>query len=144
MQLTAAAVTPPAEHAARRPAGAADAAAADAGVSLRGAVRKNILVRIFSAAPSGCDHKRLTGAASRVRQLGLPVRCRRRSEAPPDAGGGSEICFERYDIMRRSGSEGRGAVGSPLVATHPRRVREAPAALGTFGDLGGGRGERNV
>ena len=32
MQLTDAAVTPPAEHAARRPAGAADAAAADAGV----------------------------------------------------------------------------------------------------------------
>ena len=32
MQLTVAAVTPPAEHAARRPAGAADAAAADAGV----------------------------------------------------------------------------------------------------------------
>jgi hypothetical protein len=32
MQLTAAAVTPPAEHAARRSAGAADAAAADAGV----------------------------------------------------------------------------------------------------------------
>ena len=32
MQLTAAAVTPPAEHAARRPAGASDAAAADAGV----------------------------------------------------------------------------------------------------------------
>ena len=32
MQLTAAAVTPPAEHAARRPAGAADAAAADASV----------------------------------------------------------------------------------------------------------------
>jgi len=32
MQLTAAAVTPPAEHATRRPAGAADAAAADAGV----------------------------------------------------------------------------------------------------------------
>jgi len=32
MQLTAAAVTPPAEHAARWPAGAADAAAADAGV----------------------------------------------------------------------------------------------------------------
>jgi len=32
MQLTAAAVTPPAEHAARRPAGAADAAAADADV----------------------------------------------------------------------------------------------------------------
>jgi len=32
MQLTAAAVTPPAEHAARRPAGAARAAAADAGV----------------------------------------------------------------------------------------------------------------
>jgi len=32
MQLTAAAVTPPAEHAARRPAGAADVAAADAGV----------------------------------------------------------------------------------------------------------------
>ena len=32
MQLTAAAVTPPAEHAARRPARAADAAAADAGV----------------------------------------------------------------------------------------------------------------
>ena len=30
MQLTAAAVTPPAEHAARRPAGAVDAAAADA------------------------------------------------------------------------------------------------------------------
>jgi hypothetical protein len=33
MQLTAAAVTPPAEHAARRPAGAADTAAADADVS---------------------------------------------------------------------------------------------------------------
>jgi hypothetical protein len=32
MQLTAAAVTPPAEHAARRPAGAAGAAAADADV----------------------------------------------------------------------------------------------------------------
>ena len=32
MQLTVAAVTPPAEHAARRPAGAADAAAADADV----------------------------------------------------------------------------------------------------------------
>jgi len=32
MQLTAAAVTSPAEHAARRPAGAADAAATDAGV----------------------------------------------------------------------------------------------------------------
>jgi len=32
LQLTVAAVTPPAEHAARRPAGAADAAAADAGV----------------------------------------------------------------------------------------------------------------
>jgi len=32
MQLTAAAVTPPAEHVARRPAGAADTAAADAGV----------------------------------------------------------------------------------------------------------------
>ena len=31
MQLTAAAITPPAEHAARRPAGAVDAAAADAG-----------------------------------------------------------------------------------------------------------------
>jgi len=31
MQLTAAPVTPPAEHAARRPAGAADAAEADAG-----------------------------------------------------------------------------------------------------------------
>ena len=36
MQLTAAAVTPPAEHAARRPAGAADAAAADADVRLIG------------------------------------------------------------------------------------------------------------
>jgi hypothetical protein len=35
MQLTAAAVTPPAERAARRPAGAADAAAADAGVRLK-------------------------------------------------------------------------------------------------------------
>ena len=34
MQLPAAAVTPPAEHAARWPAGAADAAAADAGVSV--------------------------------------------------------------------------------------------------------------
>jgi hypothetical protein len=32
MQLMAAAVTAPAEHAARRPAGAADAAAVDAGV----------------------------------------------------------------------------------------------------------------
>jgi len=38
MQLTAAAVTPPAEHAARRPAGAADAAAADAGVGRRHAI----------------------------------------------------------------------------------------------------------
>ena len=38
MQLTAAAVTPPAEHAARRPAGA-DAAAADAGVRLTRALR---------------------------------------------------------------------------------------------------------
>jgi hypothetical protein len=66
MQLTAAAVTPPAEHAARRPAGAADTAAADADVSLRGAVRKNILFRICSAAPSGCDRGRLKGAASRV------------------------------------------------------------------------------
>jgi hypothetical protein len=35
MQLTAAAVTPPAEHAARRPAGEADAAAADADVRLK-------------------------------------------------------------------------------------------------------------
>jgi hypothetical protein len=34
MQLTVAAVTPPAEHAARRPAGAADATAADADVGL--------------------------------------------------------------------------------------------------------------
>jgi len=33
MQLTVAAVTPRAEHAARRPAGEADEAAADAGVS---------------------------------------------------------------------------------------------------------------
>ena len=32
MRLAAAAVTPPAEHAARRPVGAADATAADAGV----------------------------------------------------------------------------------------------------------------
>ena len=37
MQLTAAAVTPPAEHAARRPARVAGAAAADAGVRLMGA-----------------------------------------------------------------------------------------------------------
>jgi hypothetical protein len=35
MQLTAAAVTPPAEHAAHRSAGAAGAAAADAGGRLR-------------------------------------------------------------------------------------------------------------
>jgi len=34
IQLTAAAVTPPAERAARRPAGEADATAADAGVRL--------------------------------------------------------------------------------------------------------------
>jgi len=33
MPLLAAAITPPAEHTARRPAGAADAAAADANVS---------------------------------------------------------------------------------------------------------------
>jgi hypothetical protein len=46
--------------------------------------------------------------------------------------------------MRRGGSEGRGAIGSPLVATHPRRFGEAPVALETFGDLGGDRGERNV
>jgi hypothetical protein len=39
MQLTAAAVTPPAEHAARRPAGAAGAAAADAGVGRTGILR---------------------------------------------------------------------------------------------------------
>jgi hypothetical protein len=36
MQLTAAAVTPPAEHVARRLAGAADAAAADADVIRHG------------------------------------------------------------------------------------------------------------
>jgi len=36
MQLTAAVVTPPAEHAARRLAGAADAAAADADVGPSG------------------------------------------------------------------------------------------------------------
>jgi hypothetical protein len=81
MQLTAAAVTPPAEHAARRPAEAADAAAADAGVSLRGAVQKNILFGICSAAPSGRDRVWLTGLTAIVRQLGLPVRCRRCREA---------------------------------------------------------------
>ena len=40
MQLTAAAVTPPAEHAARRPAGAADAAAAEADVNLSGTINE--------------------------------------------------------------------------------------------------------
>jgi ubiquitin len=39
IQLTAAAVTPPAEHAARRPAGASGAAAADADVRLTRAQR---------------------------------------------------------------------------------------------------------
>ena len=51
MQLTAAAVTPPAEHAARRPAGEADAAAADACVSLRGAVQKNYLFSDYFGSP---------------------------------------------------------------------------------------------
>jgi TonB family protein len=52
MQLTAAAVTPPAEHAARRPAGEADASAADAGVRLNdgkaGARRRNKMRQRFS------------------------------------------------------------------------------------------------
>jgi hypothetical protein len=78
MQLTAAAVTPPAEHAARRPAGAAGAAAADAGVSLRGAVQKNLLFSDFLAAPSGCDRGWLKDAGSHVTDLGLLVRCGRR------------------------------------------------------------------
>jgi hypothetical protein len=43
MQLTAAAVTPHAEHAARRPAGAVDAAAADACVRLTGHLAYAIL-----------------------------------------------------------------------------------------------------
>ena len=51
MQLTAATVTPPAEHAARRPAGAADTAAADAGVSLRGGVQKNYLFSDYFGSP---------------------------------------------------------------------------------------------
>jgi hypothetical protein len=42
MQLTAAAVTPPAEHAARRPAVAADVAAADADV-MSAAVRNEVI-----------------------------------------------------------------------------------------------------
>jgi len=44
MQLTAAAVTPPAEHAARRPAGAADAAAADASSICGGGLQVKIVV----------------------------------------------------------------------------------------------------
>jgi len=51
MQLTAAAVTPPAEHAARRPAGAADAAAADADVSLRGGAQKYYLFSDYFSSP---------------------------------------------------------------------------------------------
>jgi hypothetical protein len=51
MQLTASAVTPPAEHAARRPAEAADASAADAVVSLRGAVQKNYLFSEYFSSP---------------------------------------------------------------------------------------------
>ena len=42
MQLTAAAVTLPAEHAARRSAGEAGAVAADAGVMLRGIVADSL------------------------------------------------------------------------------------------------------
>jgi len=49
MQLTAAAVTPPAEHAARRPAGAADAAAADADVRQTGILWGVWLQRSVSA-----------------------------------------------------------------------------------------------
>ena len=52
MQLTAAAVTPPAEHAARRPAGAADAAAADACV-----IRKEVKYETsFGASDSDRSH----------------------------------------------------------------------------------------
>jgi hypothetical protein len=48
MQLTAAAVTPPAEHAARRPAGAADAAAFDAGVRMTsGGLTYDIVIDIL-------------------------------------------------------------------------------------------------
>jgi len=51
MQLTAAAVTPPAEHAARRPVGATDAAAADADVSLRGGAQKYYLFSDYFSGP---------------------------------------------------------------------------------------------
>jgi hypothetical protein len=59
MQLTAAAVTPPAEHAARRPAGAAGAAAADACVrNRRGTImifRMASMVVLLSALFYCCD-----------------------------------------------------------------------------------------
>jgi hypothetical protein len=48
MQLTAAAVTPPAEHAARRPAGAVDAVAADAGVGQNGTVFECFVSYLFA------------------------------------------------------------------------------------------------
>jgi hypothetical protein len=48
MQLTAAAVTPPAEHAARRPPGEAGAAAADACVSMTsGGLTYDIVIDIL-------------------------------------------------------------------------------------------------
>jgi hypothetical protein len=54
MQLTAAAVTPPAEHAARRPAGAADAAAADADVRQTGSIGGEIdLMRALNCIARG-------------------------------------------------------------------------------------------
>jgi hypothetical protein len=49
MQLTAAAVTPPAEHAARRPAGEADAAAADADVRPAGGIMRRIIATLLGA-----------------------------------------------------------------------------------------------
>ena len=59
MQLTAAAVTPPAEHAARRPAGATDAAAADAGVRHVKRMQKpssNIAILVLLLATLNCVH----------------------------------------------------------------------------------------
>ena len=93
MQLTAAAVTPPAEHAARRPAEAADAAAADADVSLRGGAQKYYLFSDYFSSP----FQLRSGAVERgdieglVTRIAGSVRVALRYSFGAD--GGSEIRF---------------------------------------------------
>jgi len=50
-------------------------AAADAYVSLRGAVQENYLFSDFLAAPSGCDRGWFKDTGSQVTELGLLIRC---------------------------------------------------------------------